>query len=122
MTQALRKFASDVRIFLEFLPRYKEIYTSVLDILKLGVYPNIFLLGKRSHQIMRYFKTVQGMKLEFEESPLQVGCSGFEVPKNHALIQEEVSKLLKKSCRIVLTRSLLSCLMVCHQVLKSLQN
>ena len=36
------------------------------------------------------------MKLEFEESLLQVGCSGFEIPKNQLLIQEEVHKLLKK--------------------------
>ena len=37
------------------------------------------------------------MKLEFEESPLQGDCSGFEIPKNQSLIQEEVNKLLKKS-------------------------
>ena len=36
------------------------------------------------------------MKLEFEESPLQGECSGFEIPKNQPLIQEEVNKLLKK--------------------------
>ena len=40
--------------------------------------------------------TVQGMKLEFEESPLQVGCSGFKIPKNQPSTQEEVDKLLKK--------------------------
>ena len=36
------------------------------------------------------------MKLEFEESPLQVGCSGFKIPQNQPLVQEEVNKLLKK--------------------------
>ena len=41
-------------------------------------------------------QTVQGMKLEFEESPLQGQCSGFEIPENQPLIQEEVNKLLKK--------------------------
>ena len=35
------------------------------------------------------------MKLEFEESPLQGACSGFEIPKNQPLIQEDVNKLLK---------------------------
>ena len=36
------------------------------------------------------------MKLEFEETPLQGQCSGFEIPENQPLIQEEVNKLLKK--------------------------
>ena len=36
------------------------------------------------------------MKLEFEGRPLQVGCPGFEIPKNQYLIQEDVNKLLKK--------------------------
>ena len=36
------------------------------------------------------------MKLEFGESPLQGQCSGFEIPENQPLIQEEVNKLLKK--------------------------
>ena len=42
------------------------------------------------------FQTVQEMKLEFEESPFQGKYSGFEIPKNQPLIQEEVNKLLKK--------------------------
>ena len=36
------------------------------------------------------------MKLELEESPLQVKCSGFEIPKNQSLVQEEVNKLHEK--------------------------
>ena len=32
------------------------------------------------------------MKLEFEENPLQVGCSGVEILKNQRLILEEVNK------------------------------
>ena len=42
------------------------------------------------------FQTVQGMKLEFEESPLQGKCSGFEIPKNQPTIHDEVNKLLEK--------------------------
>ena len=45
------------------------------------------------HEVLQ---TVQGMKLEFEESPLQGGCSGFEITKNQPTIQEEVNKLLEK--------------------------
>ena len=41
-------------------------------------------------------QTVQGMKLESEESPLQEECSGFEISKNQPMIQDEVNKLLKK--------------------------
>ena len=36
------------------------------------------------------------MKPEFEESPLQGECSGFEIPKNQPTIQDEVNKLLEK--------------------------
>ena len=36
------------------------------------------------------------MKLEFEESPLQVEYSGFQIPRNQSLIQEEGNKLFKK--------------------------
>ena len=36
------------------------------------------------------------MKLEFDESLLQVRCPGYEIPKNQALIQEDVNKRLKK--------------------------
>ena len=41
-------------------------------------------------------QTVQCMKLEFEECPLQAGCSGFQIPRNQPLIQEEVNKHFKK--------------------------
>ena len=36
------------------------------------------------------------MKLEFERSPFHAEWSGFEIPKNQSLLQEEVNKLLKK--------------------------
>ena len=36
------------------------------------------------------------MKLEFEESPLQGKCSGFEILKNQPTIHDEVNKLLEK--------------------------
>ena len=41
-------------------------------------------------------QTVHGIKQEFEENLLQAGCSGFEISKNHPLIQEEVNKVPKK--------------------------
>ena len=40
------------------------------------------------------------MKPEFEESLLQGECSGFEIPKNQPLIQEEVNKLLKRGVAV----------------------
>ena len=48
------------------------------------------MLAKRSLQ------TVQGMKLKSEKSPVQLGCSRFEIPKNQPLIRKEVDKVLKK--------------------------
>ena len=41
-------------------------------------------------------QAVQGMKLEFEERPLQGECSGFEITKNQPTIQDKVNKLLEK--------------------------
>ena len=71
-------------------PNKKNIYTSALDILKLDVYPNIFVLGKSSLQ------TIQGIKLEFEECPLQGECSGCEIPENQPMIPDKVDKLLEE--------------------------
>ena len=41
-------------------------------------------------------QTAQEMKLKSEESPLMVGCSGFEIPQTQPLIKEEVNELLRK--------------------------
>ena len=49
-----------------------------------------YILAKRSLQ------TVQGMKLKFEKSPVQLGCLRFEIPKNQPLIRNKVDKVLKK--------------------------
>ena len=40
------------------------------------------------------------MKLEFEESPLQVHFPGFEISQNEPLIQGQVNKLLKKGVTV----------------------
>ena len=40
------------------------------------------------------------MKLEFEESPLQVDFPGFEISQNEPLIQGQVNKLLKKGVTV----------------------
>ena len=45
-------------------------------------------------------QTIQGMKIEFEKSPSQVRCSGFEIFQNQPLIQEEINKLLKKEVAV----------------------
>ena len=58
--QVSRKSASNVRIFLEFLPDIKSTYTSALDILKLDVYPNTFLHEKISLQTKRCFGLFKG--------------------------------------------------------------
>ena len=36
------------------------------------------------------------MKLKFEKSPVQLGGSRFEIPKNQPLIRKVVDKVLKK--------------------------
>ena len=45
-------------------------------------------------------QTVYRIKVEFEESPLQGECSGFEIPKNQPMIQDGVNKLLKKGVAV----------------------
>ena len=59
------------------------------------------MLGKRSteNQDREVLQIAHAMKLGFEESRLQVVCSGFEVSKNQ-LIQENVNKLLKKGVAV----------------------
>ena len=56
VTQVSRKYESDVSIFLEFLTQISNMYTSVLDFFKLGIYPTIFLYGERSLQTKRYLR------------------------------------------------------------------
>ena len=58
--------------------------------------PTYFFLGEEITSDREVLQTVQGMKLEFEETPLQGQCSGFAIPENQPLIQEVVNKLLKK--------------------------
>ena len=84
---SIEKYASSVSIFVEFLPRYKEYLHQCIRHFKAGCLCNIFVLGKRLLQIKWYYQTIQKMKLEFEESTLQVGSSEFKIPKNQSLIK-----------------------------------
>ena len=91
----MRKCASNVSIFLEFLPRYKKYLYQCIRRHKAGCLSQHISAWEEITSDQEVLRTVQGMKLEFEESPLQGKCSGFEIPKNQSLIQEEVNKLLK---------------------------
>ena len=88
--QVLRKFVSNVSAFLEFLSRYKEYLYQCIRHFRKFYLPTYFCLG-RDQIRSRGAKTVQGMKLEFEESPLQGECSGFEILENESMIQNEVN-------------------------------
>ena len=95
VTQVLRKCESNVNIFLEFLPRYKEyLYQCIRHPGCLSQHISAWEEITLDQEVLQ---TVQRMKLEFQESPLQVECPGFEIPKNQCLIQEEVNKFLKKA-------------------------
>ena len=96
VTQVLRKCISNVSIFLEFLPQYKEYLYQCIRRFKAGCLSQHISAWEEITSDQEVLQTVQGMKLEFDESPLQGQCSGFEIPKNQPLIQEEVNKLLKK--------------------------
>ena len=57
--------------------------------------PTYFCLG-RDHFRPRGASGCSRDEIEFEESPLQGECSGFEIPKNQPMIQDEVNKFLEK--------------------------
>ena len=57
--------------------------------------PTYFCLG-RDHFTPRGASDCSRDETEFEESPLQGEWSGFEIPKNQPMIQDEVNKLLEK--------------------------
>ena len=92
----MRKCASNVSIFPEFLPQYKEYLYQCIRHFKAGCLSQRISIWEEINSDQDVFQTVQGMKLEFGESPLQGECSGFEIPKNKPTIQDEPSKLLEK--------------------------
>ena len=92
----MRKCASNVSIFLEFLPQYKEYLYQCIRHFKAGCLSQHISAWEEITSDQEVLQTVQGMKLEFEESPLQGECSGFEITKNQPTIQDEVNKLLEK--------------------------
>ena len=92
----MRKCASNVSIFREFLPRYKEYLYQYIRHFKVECLSQHTSAWEKITSDQELLQTVQGMKLEFEESPLQGECSGFEIPKNQPTIQDEVKKLLEK--------------------------
>ena len=92
----MRKCASNVSTFLEFFPQYKEYLYQFIRRFKAGCLSQHISAWEEITSDQEVLQTVQGMKLEFEESPLQGQCTGFEIPKNQPLIQEEVNKLVKK--------------------------
>ena len=92
----MRKCASSVSVFLEFLPQYKEYIYQYIRHFKAGCLSQHISAWEDITSDQEVLQTVQEMKLEFEESPLQGECSGFEIPKNQPTIQDEVNKLLEK--------------------------
>ena len=90
------KCASNVSIFLEFLPQFKEYLYQCSRHFKAGYLSQHISTWEEITSDQEVLQTVQGMKLEFEESPLQEECSGFEITKNQLTIQDKVNKLLEK--------------------------
>ena len=92
----MRKCASNVSIFLEFLPQYKEYLYQCIRHFKAGCLSHHIAAWEEITSDQEVLQTVQGIKLEFEETPLQGDCSGFEITKDQPTIQDEVNKLLEK--------------------------
>ena len=92
----MRKCASNVNIFLEFLPQCKEYLYQCIRHFKAGCLSQHISAWEEITSDQEVLQTDKGMKLEFEERPLQGECSGFEITKNQPTIQDEVNKLLEK--------------------------
>ena len=92
----MKKCASNVSIFLEFLPQYKEYLYQCIRHFKAGCLSQHISAWEEITSDQEVLQTVQGIKLEFEEGPLQGECSEFEITKNQPTIQDEVNKLLEK--------------------------
>ena len=71
VTQVLRKCAPNVSIFLEFLPQYKEYLYQGIRHFKAACLPQHISAWEEITSDQQVLQTVQGVKVEFEESPLQ---------------------------------------------------
>ena len=100
VTQVLRKCVSSASIFLEFLPRCKKYLYQCIRNFKAVCLSQHISAWEEIMSGQEILQTIQGMKIEFEKSPSQVRCSGFEISQNQPLIQEEVNKLLKKEVAV----------------------
>ena len=94
----MRKCASNVGIFLEFLPLYKECLYPCIRYFKAGCLSQHISAWEEITSDQVVLHTLQRMKLEFKESPLKGECSGFEIPENHSMVQDDVNALLKSCC------------------------
>ena len=71
MTQVSRKYESDVSIFLEFLPQNKQYVHQCIRLFQAGyLSQHISVWGEITSDQEVPQTVVQGMKLEFLESPL----------------------------------------------------
>ena len=78
VTQVLWKYASNLSIFLEILPKHKKYLYWCISNFKMGcLSQQIFAWKNVTDQGV--FQNVQEMTLEFEEGLLQIGSSGFEI-------------------------------------------
>ena len=66
VTQVLRKYASNVSIFLELLPRYKRNLYQLIRHFKAGCLSQYLSAWKKITSDEEAFQAVQGMKLEIE--------------------------------------------------------
>ena len=73
VAQVLRECASDVSTFPKFLPQYKEYLYQCIRHFKAGCLSKHISAQKYIISDQEVLQSVQEMKLEFEESPLQAG-------------------------------------------------
>ena len=100
VVQVLRICSSDVSIFLEFLPQYKEYLYQFIGHFKTGYLSQHISAWKDINPDQEKLQTVQGIKPEFQVSLFHVVCSEFEIPKNQPLVQKEEDKPLKKGIAV----------------------
>ena len=90
----------NVRLFLEYLPKFKEYLYICIDQFSAGYISNQISVWDSMTSDPDVFQTVKGMRLEFEDSLLHPPV-GYEIPAGHkSLLEIEVKKLLKKRAAV----------------------
>ena len=86
----------NVSLFFEYLPKFKEYLCMCIDQFSTGCISKQISVWESITSDPEVLRTVKGIRLEFEDSPLHYPV-GYEIPVGHkSLLKVEVKQMLKK--------------------------